>query len=245
MTPTFKALLRREFFAYFRSPIAFVYTITYILAAVGCAFYIGRFFDGNQASLDALFSFFPWIGMVMVPAFGMRLWAEERRSGTIELILTLPTTLWEAVVAKFLAAWFFLGLMLLCTVPMVITVNYLGAPDNKIILTSYLGSFLLYGVFLAVTSWSSAMTKNQVISFVIGVLINFVLMLLGWGLFGQFLSSFLPMGFVDFLTGLGVLPGYEALSRGIIDSRDLVYFVSIATFALAATYVHLETKKAQ
>lgn len=237
-------LFRREFLGYFRSPVAYVFIVIFLLASVGCTFFIGQYFDGNQADLVSFFGFHPWLFMVLVPAVGMRLWAEERRSGTLELLLTLPVTISEAVLAKFLAGWAFLGVALFLTFPMVLTVNYLGAPDNGVILASYLGSFLMAGSYLAITCFTSACTKNQVVSFILSVLICFVLVLLGWGVFSDALGAVFPVWLVDTMSSVGFITHFSGISRGLLDSRDLVYFTSVIVGALALNAIVLQARKA-
>lgn len=240
----FRPLVKREFLAYFRSPVAYVFIVIFLLASVGCTFFIGGLYEGNQASLDSFFSFLPWLYLIFVPAVGMRLWAEERRSGTIELLFTLPVTMTEAVLAKFAAGWAFLIVALVMTFPLVLTVNYLGSPDNGVILAGYLGSALMAGAYLAVACFTSALTKNQVIGFILGVLICFVLVLLGWGVFTDVLGAFMPAAAIDALASLGFMTHFRGISRGLIDSRDLIYFVSAIAVALALNTLTLTAKKA-
>lgn len=240
----FAPLFKREFLAYFRSPVAYVFIVIFLLASVGCTFFLGGFYDGNQASLDVFFAYLPWIYLIFVPAVGMRLWAEERRSGTIELLFTLPVTMAEAVLAKFAAGWAFLVVALALTFPLVITVNYLGAPDNGVILAGYVGSALMAGAYLAVACFTSSLTKNQVISFILGVIICFVLVLLGWGVFTKELGGFLPAAAVDGIAALGFTTHYYGISRGLIDSRDLIYFASAILVGLALNTLTLNAKKA-
>ncbi len=240
----FKPLFKREFLGYFRSPVAYVFIIVFLLASVGCTFFIGNFYESNQANLQPFFSFLPWLYLVLVPAVGMRLWAEERRSGTIELLFTLPVTITEAVLAKFMAAWAFLGIGLVLTFPLVITVNYLGNPDNGVIFAGYVASFLMAGAFLSIASLTSALTRNQVISFIIGVIASFFLVLVGWGLFTDILSAILPIAIVDFISSLGVMTHYLPIVRGVIDIRNVVYFALVGVAALGLTGMILQNKKA-
>lgn len=237
-------LFKREFLAYFRSPVAYVFIVIFLLASVGCTFFLGSFYESNQAGLDMFFGYLPWLFLVFVPAVGMRLWAEERRSGTIELLFTLPVTMTEAVLAKFAAGWAFLGVTLALTFPLVITVNFLGDPDNGVILAGYLGTFLMAGAYLATSCFTSALTKNQVISFILGVVICFVLVLVGWGVFTDVLAGFLPVEAVDFVASLGFMTHYQALARGLIDTRDLVYFASAIVVGLSLNTLVLTGRKA-
>ncbi len=236
ITPVFK----REFLGYFRSPVAYVFLIVFLVASVGLAFFIGGFFRNNQASLESFFVFHPWLYLLLVPAAAMRLWAEEKRGGTLELLFTLPLTTTQAVLAKFFAAWLFLVLGLLLTLPMAFTVGWLGDPDWGVIVSGYLGSALLAGACLAVCSLISALTKNQVIAFVLGVIALLVLLFLGWSVFNQLLSGFLSVGAVDFIANLGVIPHFEAIAKGIIDARSLAYFGSLIALALALNVAALD-----
>ena len=240
----FIPLFKREFLAYFRSPVAYVFIVIFLLAAVGCAFFIGGLYESNQASLDTFFAFLPWLYLIFVPAVGMRLWAEERRSGTIELLFTLPVTMTEAVLAKFAAGWAFLIVALAMTFPLAITVNYLGTPDNGVILSGYLGSALMAGAYLAVSCFTSALTKNQVIGFILGVVLCFVLVLVGWGVFTDVLASFLPAAAIDLIAGFGFMTHFTSVSRGLIDTRDLIYFASAIGVGLALNTLVLNVKKA-
>ncbi len=235
-------LFKREFLGYFRSPVAYVFLVVFLVASVGCAFFLGRFFDANSASLDRYFEYLPWLFIVFVPAAGMRLWAEERRSGTIELLFTLPVTTLEAVTAKFLAAWAFLCISILLSFPMVLTVAYLGDPDWGILASGYLGIVLMAGSYLAVCSLTSAFTKNQVISFVISVFICFVLVLLGWSVFTDFLGGYLalPSWIVDLISNFSFITHFEGFSKGIIDPKDVVFFLSLAGFCLFLNVLALD-----
>lgn len=236
IAPVFK----REFLGYFRSPVAYVFLIVFLVASVGLAFFIGGFFKANQASLESFFVFHPWLYLFLIPAAAMRLWAEEKRGGTVELLFTLPLTTLQAVLAKFFAAWLFLVLGLLLTVPMALTVGWLGDPDWGVIVSGYLGSALLSGACLAVCTLISALTKNQVIAFVLGVIGLLILLFLGWSVFNQLLTSFLPVPAVDFIANLGLIPHFEAISKGIIDPRDLAYFGSVIALSLALNVAALE-----
>src|SRR5215510_9156009 len=160
-------IFRRELAGYFATPLAYVFIVIFLVMAGVFTFFVGNFFERGQADLQSFFTFHPWLYIVLIPALAMRLWAEERRSGTIELFLTLPIRMTEAVLGKFLAAWCFAGIALALTFPFWITVNFLGRPDNGVILASYLGSWLMAGALLAIGACVSAMTKNQVIAFVV------------------------------------------------------------------------------
>lgn len=241
----FKAVFKRELKSYFASPVAYVFIVIFLLATAGCTFFLSRFYENRVASLDAFFVWHPWLYLFLVPAVGMRLWSEERKSGTIELLFTLPITLWQALAGKFMAAWLFIGIALLLTFPIVITVAYLGSPDFGIILSSYLGSFLLAGGFLSVTSLFSAMSKNQVISFVLSVVACFALTMLGVGVFTDFLNGFLPVWLSESISAFSFFTHFQGFQRGLIDSRALVYFLSVIGFMLAANALVLEHKKSE
>lgn len=244
LTPTFKSLFRREFYGYFRSPVAYVFLVIFLIASTGSAFFLGQLFESNQSSLDPLFLFLPWLYLVLVPAVGMRLWAEERRTGTVELLFTLPLTIEECVAAKFLAGWAFLGIALFLTFPLYLSIAYLGDPDHGVVFAGYLGSFLMAGSYLAITCWTSSMTKSQVISFILSSLACFILVLLGWGVFSNILASYFPASVIDFVANLGFVSHFQQISRGVIDFRDVIYFASVMIGALALTVLTLNHKKA-
>jgi len=238
------AILKRELLAYFRSPVAYVFIIIFLIANAGCTFLLGNFYDSQQANLELFFLFHPWLYLFLIPAVGMRLWSEECRSGTVELLLTLPVRLTTAVLAKFLAAWAFIALALALTFPMILTVHYLGQPDNGPIIAGYLGSLLMAGAYLAVASCTSALTKNQVISFILSVIVCLVLVLLGWGVMSEVLNTILPVWLTDLIAQFSFTTHFEALRRGVIDLRDLVYFLSVIGFMLLVNVVVLESRKA-
>ncbi|MET0261279.1 MAG: ABC transporter permease [Rariglobus sp.] len=236
ITPIFK----REFLGYFRSPVAYVFLVVFLMASVGLAFFIGQFFRANQASLESYFSFHPWLFLFLIPAVGMRLWSEEKRTGTIELLFTLPLTTLDAVAGKFLAAWAFLSVAILLSFPMAITVGYLGDPDWGVISSSYLGSILMAGSYLGVCSLTSALTKNQVISFVLSVLACLILVFLGWSVFNGALSAVLPVWAVDLVANFSFVTHFDAFTKGIIDPKDVIFFLSLTGFTLFLNVVALE-----
>src|SRR5262245_51103207 len=158
-------IARRELGAYFSSPVAYVFIVIFLLLTGFFTFMVGGFFKAGQANLDTFFMWHVWLYLFLVPCVGMRLWAEERRVGTLELLLTKPITSAQAIIGKFLASWAFLGLALVLTFPVFITVNYLGSPDSGVILAAYIGSLLMAGTYLAISCMTSAMTRNQVVSF--------------------------------------------------------------------------------
>ncbi len=243
-----RTLAKRELLAYFASPVAYVYIVIFLLLTGFFTYMrgLGSFFERQDASLAAFIIYHPWLYLFLVPAVGMRLWSEERRSGTMELLLTYPITTWQAIVGKFLASWVFLGIALLLTFPVVITLHYLGKPDNGVIFTSYLGSFLLAGAYLSVTSMTSAMTRNQVISFILSVVICFLLILMGYGPVTDFLVNVVGLGrhWVDGVADFSVMTHFEWLQRGVIDSRDIIYFLSLMAFSLFTTGVIIRGHRA-
>lgn len=236
ITPVFK----REFLGYFRSPIAYVFLVVFSLAGVGLAFFVGGFFQSSQASLDRYFMFYPWLFLFLIPAAGMRLWSEEKRTGTIELLFTLPITTLDAVLGKFLAAWSFLTLAILLSLPMAFTVAYLGDPDWGVIVTTYCGAILMAGGYLGLCSLMSSLTKNQVISFVLSVVACLLLLFLGWSVFSNVLGSIFPVWFVDLLSNFSFITHFDAFTKGIIDPKDVIFFVSLMAFTLFLNVVALE-----
>lgn len=227
-------LFRREMAAYFATPLAYVFIVIFLGFASALTFFLGQFFERGQADLAAFFQFHPWLYVVLVPAVAMRLWAEEIRSGTIELLLTLPFSIAQAVVAKFLAAWAFCGIALALTFPIWITVNYLGEPDNGAILAGYLGSFLMAGGYLAIGSFLSAMTKNQVIAFVVSVAVCFLLTVAGTPLVLSAFEGWAGAQVTAFVASLSFVANFQDIMRGVIDLRDLVYFLSLIGLFLTA-----------
>ncbi len=228
-------IARRELAAYFQSPVAYVFLVIFLLLAGLFTFTFGGFFERGEASLAAFFGWMPWLFLFLVPAVGMRLWSDERRLGTIELLLTFPVTPWQAVLAKFLASWLFLAIALALTFPMVITANVLGDPDNGVIACGYIGSLLLAGAYLAVSSMTSALTRNQVISFILAVMLCVVLIMVGFNPVTDLLARWASPGLVEAIAGFSVLSHFDGLQKGVIDTRDLLYFVSLIAFALFTT----------
>jgi ABC-2 type transport system permease protein len=232
-----KTIAKREIGAYFSSPVAYVFIVIFLLLCGVFTFILGGFFQRGQANLESFFIWHPWLYLFLVPAVGMRLWSEERRLGTMELLLTMPITAWQAIVGKFLASWLFLAVALVLTFPVVITVNYLGNADNGVIFAGFVGSWLLAGAFLAVTCVTSALTRNQVISFIVSVVICLFLVLVGIPPVVEFLSGKLPGWLVDGLAAFSVFPHYDRFQKGLLDSRDWIFFLSAAGFCLFATGV--------
>jgi ABC-2 type transport system permease protein len=238
-------VFRREWGSYLATPVAYVFTVIFLMLAAALTFYLGGYYERGQADLLPFFAFHPWLYLFMVPAVAMRLWAEERGNGTIELLLTLPLPTWQAVLGKFLAAWCYIGLALALTFPMWITVNYLGEPDNGTILASYLGSWLMAGGFLAVGACLSAATRNQVIAFILTATVCFVFLLAGYPLVQEGLRAWLPDGVTDAIAQLSFLSHFGAISQGLLDLRDIAFFViTIAAWLIACTFV-VDARKAE
>ena len=243
--PRIWAIFKRELGSYFATPIAAVFIVIFLLLSGTFTFYLGNFFVRGQADLRPFFDFHPWLYLVLVPALAMRLWAEERKGGTIELLLTLPVTLAEAVVGKFLAAWCFTAVALAMTFPMWITVNVLGNPDNGVILAGYLGSLFLAGGFLSIGSCMSALTKNQVIAFVLSVVVGLGFVLSGFPMVLDFVSGWAPHLIVSVISSFSFLAHFDSITKGVVDLRDIVYFSSLIALWLFATAMILELKKAE
>jgi ABC-2 type transport system permease protein len=238
-------IFRRELRSYFATPLAYVFIVIFLVLAGVFTFQIGGFFERGQADLQPFFRWHPWLYLVLIPAVSMRLWAEERNSGSIELLMTLPVTLWQAVAGKFFAAWVFAGVALLLTFPIWITVNYLGSPDNGAIIAAYIGSWLMAGGFLAIGMCMSAATRNQVIAFITAALVCFLFLLAGFPFVLDFVRGILPQGIVEAIASLSFFTHFEAISKGVIDLRDIVYFGALIGFWLAATALVLDMKKAE
>jgi ABC-2 type transport system permease protein len=234
------AVFRRDFAAYFATPVAAVFLSVFLVLAAALPFQLGRFYELGQADLATFFAFHPWLYLFFVPAVAMRLWAEERKSGTLELLLTLPLSTAQAVAGKFLAAWTFVGLALTLTFPMWITVNYLGEPDNGAILAAYAGSFLMAGGFLAIGSCLSAATRSQVVAYVLSVAVGLLLLLAGHDLVLAAVRAWAPAWLVDSVAALSFLTHFQAIARGVLDLADLLYFVLTIALWLAATAIVLD-----
>lgn len=238
------AVTRRELRSYFLTPVAYVVIIVYLMLANAFAFYLGGFYERGQADLASFFTFQPWLYLFLAPALSMRLWAEERRSGSIELLMTLPLEVWQTVLGKFLAVWAFTCVAIALTFPLWITVNYLGDPDNGAILAAYVGSALMVGGFLSVGAFISAVTKNQVIAFVLSVVACFLLLLAGYSLVLDAFSAWAPQALVDGIASLSFLTHFDSISRGVIDLSDLIYFALLIGCCLYANTVMLQLTKA-
>jgi len=237
-------IARREAFGFFASPVAYVFIVIFLLLSGFFTFMASDWFGMGQASLERFFMWHPWLYLFLVPAVGMRMWSEERRLGTIELLLTLPITPWQAIAGKFLASWAVLALALVLTFPMVITVNYLGSPDNGIIFAAYIGSLLMAGAYLAVTAMTSAMTRNQVVSFIISVVICLFLILAGWPPVTNMLIGWASPAVVETIAAFSVMTHFMSLQKGVLDTRDLLYFLSIVGFCLFSTSVIIRAHRA-
>jgi len=240
-----KTITKRELGAYFSSPLAYIFIVIFLLLCGFFTFMVGGFFERGEASLGRpFFDWHPWFYLFLVPAVGMRLWAEERRVGTIELLLTMPITAWQAIVGKFLASWLFLGLALLLTFPIVITVNYLGSPDNGVILSGYIGSWLMAGAYLAISCITSAMTRNQVVSFIVSVVICLFFILAGFPPVIRLLEGWAGSWLVDAIASFSVITHFDGFQKGVLDSRDLLFFLSLIGFSLFTTSVVLRGHRA-
>ncbi|MEM7306730.1 MAG: ABC transporter permease subunit [Planctomycetota bacterium] len=241
-----KSIFKRELAGYFVTPVAYVFIVIFLILSGVFTFSsdLGNFYERGQADLRSFFGFHPWLYLFLIPAISMRLWAEERKLGTIELLMTLPITMTQAVLGKFLAAWAFSGIALALTFPVWITCNHLGDPDNYAIVSGYIGSFLLAGGFLAIGSCISAVTKNQVIAFVLSVVLCFVFLLSGLDVVMAFFRSWAPQVLLDTIASFSFLTHFEAISKGVIDARDLVFFASVVAFFLFSNVLILDAKKA-
>lgn len=241
---TIAIIIGRELSAYFTTPLAYIFIVIFLVLAGVLTFFVGDFFERGQADLEPFFTFHPWLYLVLIPALSMRLWAEERKSGTIELFLTLPIRLYEAVLGKFLAAWIFAGIALALTFPLWLTVNFLGDPDNGVIIGSYLASWLMAGAILALGAAVSAATKNQVIAFVVTAAIAFVFIVAGTPVVLGLFQGWAPDALIRGVAAASVFGHFSAITRGVIEAPNLVYFVSIIAGLLAANAILVDLKKA-
>lgn len=237
-------IAKRELKSYFATPVAYVFIVIFLVMTGIFAFYLGNFYERGQADLQPFFLYHPWLYLFLIPALSMRLWSEERKSGTIELLVTLPVSITQAVLGKYLAAWGFTALALFLTFPIWITVNYLGDPDNAVIFASYLGSILMAGAFLAIGSCISAITRNQVIAFIISVVLCFGFIFSGFPLVLDFFNNWAPQAIISAISDMSFLTHFNAIARGVIDLRDLIFFVSFIGCWLFANAILIELKKA-
>ena len=235
---------KRELSGYFASPIAFVFIVIFLLLSGFFTFMVAGFFENGEATLTTFFVWLPWLNLFLVPAVGMRMWSEERRLGTIELLLTMPIAAWQAIAGKFLAAWAVIALAVLLTFPFVLTVNYLGHPDNGVIFAGYLGSLLMAGAYLAISAMTSALTRNQVISFILSVVMLLFLILAGWTPVVNLLGQWAPQWLVNTITSFSVMTHFISIQNGVLDSRDILFFLSVIVFALFTTSVIVQSHRA-
>jgi ABC-2 type transport system permease protein len=242
MSPIF-AVMRRELRSYFVTPVAYVFLVIFLVLAGILTFYVGDFYERGQADLQPFFVMHPWLYLILVPAVTMRMWAEEAKGGTLELLLTLPLSLWQAMLGKFFAAWLFIGLALALTFPIWITVNYLGAPDNGVIVASYLGSWLMAGTFIAIGACLSALTRSQVVAFILTALVCVLLILVGQPQVLDFFQGAVPRRMVNAVAHLSMLRHFEAISRGVLDLRDMIYFMLSMIGWLIAGVLLLDIKR--
>ena len=240
-----KILTKREFMSFFATPVAYVFIAIFLVMNGIMTFNMGGFYERGQADLLPFFNFHPWLYLFFVPAFAMRSWSEERRSGSIELLMTLPVTPLQTMAAKFLSAWLVLGLALVLTFPLWLTVNYLGSPDNGIIVAAYIGSWLMSGAFLAVGICMSAITKSQIVAFILAVTVSFLFVLSGSEVVLQAFKGWLPTAAIDVIASLSFLQHFDAIAKGVLSLRDVGYFVIVILSWLYAGLVIIETKKAQ
>lgn len=237
------AIFKREFAAYFATPVALVFSIVFLSLASAFTFYLGDFFIRDQADLQSFFYYHPWLFLFMIPAVSMRLWAEDRRSGTFELLLTLPVSSFAAVFGKFMAAWVFTGMAIALTFPIWMTVNYLGSPDNGVILAGYMGSFLMAGAYLSIGAAMSALTKNQIVAFISTAAICFLFMASGLSLVQGFFEGWVPDSLMSLLASFSFLTRFSEIMKGVIETQDLVFFLSLISFWLFANYVFVDLKR--
>lgn len=240
MVAAFKAIFLRELRSFIEAPIALIVAIVFLILAQSVNFYLGNFFENERAHLDVFFSFHPWIYLFFMPAIAMRLWAEERQQGTIELLLTWPLPLTSIVLGKFFASWVFVGLVLCLTFPIWISVNYLGNPDNGVILASYLASFLMAGSYLAICLCMSVLTRNQIIAFVLGAALCTFFVVLGWPIALDLFSDILPILLLESLAGMGFLTHFDGILLGIINLSDIVFFFVHIIFWLSVAILLID-----
>ena len=234
----------RELKGYFRTPLASIFLLVFLSLSSGMTFFLGRFFERDQADLTAFFSWHPWLFLILMPAIGMRLWAEERRSGTIELLITLPVTNTQLVIGKFMASWVFTLIALILSMPIWITVNYLGDPDNNVIFVSYIGSWLMAGAFLALTSCLSTLTKNQVIAFIISSISGFILIMAGFSLILSAVRSWAPVWITETIGSMSFLSHFSRIQMGVFDLNSLIFFLSMIILCLWINIQLVQIKKA-
>ena len=238
------AIIKRELHGYFSTPIAYVFIVIFLILSGVFAFYLGGLYERNQADLTPFFNFHPWLYLFLVPAVSMRMWSEERRSGNIELLITLPVRQRDLVLGKFFAAWIFIAIALFLTFPIWISINYLGEPDNGLIFASYIGSLLMAGAFLAIGSCISVANKNQVIAFILTAVICFIFLLSGLPMVLDFFSGWMPQFLVDSIASTSFMTHFTSINKGVLDLGDLVYYFMVIAIWLIATSIVLDMKKA-
>jgi ABC-2 type transport system permease protein len=238
-------LFRREFLSYFVTPVAYVFIVIFLALLGAMTFFLGGFFSRGQADLAPFFAFHAWLYLLLIPAVSMRLWSDERKTGTIELLLTLPVSPTQAVLAKFFAAWAFAAIALALTFPIWLSVNYLGNPDNGVIIAGYVGSLVMAGAFLAIGSCFSTVSKNQVIAFVLAVIVSLAFTVAGTPLVLEFVSGWAPRPVIDVVAGLSFLANFDAISKGVLDLVNLIYFLSVMALFLFLNIVFVNTLKAR
>ena len=236
-------IVKRELASYFSTPLAYVFIVIFLALIGSFTFYLGNFFVRGQADLNSFFAFHPWVYILLIPAVTMRLWAEERKSGTIELLMTLPLTTAQSVIGKFFAAWFFIFIALILTFPIWITVNYLGQPDNGVILAGYVGSFFMSGAYLSIGSCVSAFTKNQVIAFVVTATLCFIFTMSGVDIVFNFFKVWAPEFLVNTISSMSFLTHFESITKGVIEIRDFLFYLSVIIFWLFINIIVVEFKK--
>ena len=236
-------IVKRELASYFSTPLAYVFIVIFLALIGSFTFYLGNFFVRGQADLNSFFAFHPWVYILLIPAVTMRLWAEERKSGTIELLMTLPLTTAQSVVGKFFAAWFFILIALILTFPILITVNYLGQPDNGVILAGSVGSFFMSGAYLSIGSCVSAFTKNQVIAFVVAATLCFIFTMSGVDIVLNFFKVWAPEFLVNTISSMSFLTHFESITKGVIEIRDFLFYLSVIIFWLFLNIIVVEFKK--
>ena len=240
-----KTVFGREFRSYFDSPVAYVFLVAFLVLVGFLTFGVAMFYERRQADLTPFFFWHPWVYLLLVPAATMGLWAEERRNGTIELLLTLPVTLWEALIGKFLAAWAFIGIALALTFPIVCTAAWLGSPDFGAVFCGYLGSFLLAGAATAIGVFASSLSRSQVIGFVIALAITFLMLIIGFDPVVNAVANWgVPSGIVNAVANCSLLQHFESMRRGVVDFADIGYYAGVMVFMLAAAQVVTDSRKA-
>jgi ABC-2 type transport system permease protein len=237
-------IVKRELNSYFVTQLAYVFVLIFLVLSGVFTFYLGSFYERGQADLIPFFSFHPWLYLFLVPAISMRLWSEERKSGTIELLMTLPISRLNVVLGKFFAAWVFTALALVLTFPLWITVNYLGRPDNGVIFASYLGSWFMAGGFIAIGSCMSALSKSQVIAFILSSTVSLIFIMMGFPMILDLFSTWVPLAILDGIASLGFLSHFQAISKGVLSLSDVLYLLAVIVLWLGATMIVLEKKQA-